>query len=283
MVNYKTFNANVKQLMLQLHASGAENGTVLQHLVDGELVNVVAAPCTTFLYSKNASGGIDVGVKLKSEAVVTKALDECDCVVTFANEAKYLALGQVNVKGRFVNPETDAGKEAIRRNECKWIGLAGNDLYLTARGKPYGTDSSVGTTVTGTSTCMQPAILCTTLLEGAVAPQTPPKAKASATSSAASPAASPAKTTAKKTTAKKTTPSVSLGKIKEKAGGRKVKATKRADIYAHVLAHSSNGQLQNILALYGYTHPAPKKKGKQPNAAVTRAALRGELRGFWGM
>ena len=54
MAAYKTFSANVKHLLLQLHASGAENGTVLQHVnADGVLVNVVAAPGTIIVYTKH--------------------------------------------------------------------------------------------------------------------------------------------------------------------------------------------------------------------------------------
>ena len=118
-----------------------------------------------------------MGVNIKSDAVFT-GLHVCNCSVTFANKVKYASIGHPNVQNRYVNPATAAGAEAIKRQQCKWPELANNDQYLTVRGKHYAPGSSVGTSATGTVSAMMPAILRTTLLEGAVAPETPPKAKA---------------------------------------------------------------------------------------------------------
>ena len=201
--------------------------------------------------------------------------------MAFAVEVAEKAKGHVLVGSRWVDTDTPAGAMAVELNSSNFKGLANNPEYTWGKAaKLYSDKSHVGTSACGTAASTFPDTLRIPIEGVIVAPKTPPKAKAAPKAKTApKPKAAPKPKTAPK---KKATPSVALRKIKD-LGGKKVKATKRDTVYAQVLAHSGNGQLKKILALYGYTHPAPKKDGKQPNAAVTQAALRAELRGFWGM
>ena len=275
-------HANTAALLQGLHASGADAGTVLT-LADSKGVtqNLRLFSGTSATYEKDEAGNALLGIKLADGTVVARPFDQVPDAMTFAVEVAMSAKGHKRVGTHWVDTDTAAGAKAFELDNPRFKGLANNPAYTHGKAeKVYSENSSVGTSAKGTAASTFPDTLRIPIAGVVIAPKTPPKANASP--AAKKTAKETAKETAKKT-AKKTTPIVSLDKIKKKGptGSNRVKATKRADIYAYVLAHYSNAQLKKVLALYGYKHPAPKKGGKQPGPGVVQAVLRDELRKIW--
>jgi hypothetical protein len=267
-------------LIKGLHAANAAPGTIVTY-PDSEGIEREVHPHSgaTVTYDKDEAGNALTCIALASGVVVARPVDDVPDTMSFAVTVVHEAKGATwkIAGGHWVNTATPAGAKAFELQKSKWPELPNNPEYTHGKGKVYAKDSSVGTSVTGTVSSVRPKTLCVPIEGVVVPPKTPPKAGgASAKKRKAEDAIAPPAKAAKKRNQPK------LGQIKT-ASSTKVKATNRAAIYSQVFAHNSVPQLKKVLALYGYTHPAPKKGGKQPNADVMTALLHDELRKIWGI
>ena len=294
-----TVDANVAKLIADAVAAGKPVGTILQHPDEkGTLTNVVLAAKTTILLAKLDDGTFGYIIKFDDDSL-SEPYAPAGAFLN-VNNAKHTHDGKHLINGCWVDDKTPAGAKAIELQQNPFPGLANNDLYLTIFKNHYQEGGKVGTKVSNSVTCVQPKTLLE-LLPGATPPASPKSPKKGKKRSAPeeteepeeieeteepeeieeteeaeeSPQPKKAKTVAP-------VPHVSITKIKQK-GGAKIKASKRDLVYNQVLTHCSEAQLKKVLALYGYTHPAPVANGKQPNEEVTKSILRAQLCEFWGM